>query len=678
MNSQVPYRTTIFLLIFIFAGAALSAISAGKVPAANAKIANKAAAVEQWKIYEITFTASKTYANPYKDIYADVKFTNGATGITMPMFWDGNNIWKARFAPPLTGDWTWEIVNANAAALSDAGLTGAQAGDKGRTFKCRPPAKTEKRKLYKHGFVNVAKNPGNPSANGTYMAYADGTAFFWSSYIPAGTDYKIDFWHNDMPKADPDKGQFQMNIDRAASAKYNVIKFLFLDWFSGFNKPDKADPFPHYPAIFPGTDPSRFNRLSQAAIDIMQKEVDPRMDYMAGKDMTIELESCYANHIYTDSNKDGVCEDNLQGFKDWYRYLYGRYGAYPITLSCGYELPWYYDGQKTEGVNDRDIRLEKYNELYNYCDSIVQKNRPLTGVLIAGSPVSHTWDAGDANNSFCMSLVDGNALSVIQPMQHVCFSNVKEPVIANNRTRDFYAVYEAYYARLDMNRKNHPDYIVKPIIGDETGWEGAINPEYVLNPPADITDTAFMSLNMWKTALLTAGTSYGADAQKLPWYKVLYDYPGLAIGAKIMDLFNNPKLPWWKMPPVLNEEANHLAKWTNPNIAAQPWQKPDIRTDYKRDFPDANQTNSNFLIYFPSYPKGEFDKIKEGDLFNILQPVGTRYKVKWYNPTKGGYTSARAIKTYDGGANGASLQLPSKPDDNDWILWLSVDGATRE
>jgi hypothetical protein len=58
--------------------------------------------------------------------------------------------------------------------------------------------------------------------------------------------------------------------------------------------------------------------------------------------------------------------------------------------------------------------------------------------------------------------------------------------------------------------------------------------------------------------------------------------------------------------------------------------------------------------------------------------VGTSYKVKWYNPTKGGYTSARAIKTYDGGANGTSLQLPSKPDDNDWILWLYVDGATRK
>ncbi|MHB1484242.1 MAG: DUF5060 domain-containing protein [Saccharofermentanales bacterium] len=677
LNNMRKILSGMLVLVFVFS----SMISAGMVYSANTDIFPNAATVEQWKINEISFNAAKTYTNPYKDIYADVKFTNGSTSITMPMFWDGGNVWKVRFAPPKTGIWTWEVVNANAAARADTGITSAAAGGgsspQGRSFNCIKPASTEKRKLFTHGFVNVAKNPANPSANNTYMAYADGTPFFWSSYIPINVEYKNDFWHNDMPGANPNKGQFQMSIDKAASGKYNVVKFLFLDWFTPFSNPDKTDPwYPFYQPVFGGEDPTRFNSLSQYAVDMMKKEVDSRMDYMASKDMIIELESCYADKIFTDRNKDGVCEDYLQAYKDWYRYLYARYGAYPMTLSLGYETPWYYDGKSTNGVSDQNIRKEKYNELYNYADTFVKKNRPLTGLFIYGGPISGSFNGGEMDNDYVMNLVDGNALSVVQPMQYVAFSNVKDPVLANNRTRDFYTVYNTYYLRIEANRRSNPNYIVKPVIGDETTWEGAVNPEFVLNPATDKVGLVMMSLNMWKTAMMTAGTSYGTYEQKLPWYNVIYDYPGQVVGAKILDLFNNPALPWWKMHPVLNEEYNDLAKWTNPNIEAQPWQKPDIRTDYKRDFPDLNQKNSNFLIYFPAYPKAAFDKVKEGDLYNILQQPGVIYNAKWYNPTKGGYTAATRIKTTKNATYGTSLQLPSKPDNGDWILWLALDASS--
>lgn len=630
-------------------------------------------AVEQWKIKELTFSASKFHSNPYSDIYADVQFRNGTKAVVMPMFWDGGNTWKVRFAPPITGTWTWSVVNANNAALADAGITGSSAGGSIKYFQCIKPAASETRMLYKHGFIKIADNKTNPSADRTYMTYDDGTPFFWSSYIPVNPDYKTDFWGNNMPGADPGKGQFQMSIDQAKINQYNVVKFLFLDWFSPFANPNKSDPYyPYYPAVFPNVGIDRnFDKLNPEAVTMMQKEVDTRMDYMASKGMVIELESCYADKIYNSEKNDGVYNDRLEDFKKWYRYLYARYGAYPITLSPGYELPWYY-----VGGDIRKIRLEKYNELYDYCDSFVQDNRPLTGLFVCGGPISASWNGGNIENDYCISLVEGNSLSIVQPMQHVCFSDVKNPSLANSRTRDFYSVFETYYAVIERNRLKDPSYLVRPIISDETGWEGAPNPEYVLDPDKDVTGLEFMSLNMWKSAMVSAGTSYGMVVKtpnSLWWYKALYDYPGQVIGSHIQNLFNNPKLPWWKMHPILDEEYLNLAKWTNPNIPEQPWQKPDIRTDYKRDFPDNNQQNHDFLIYFPRYAKGAFDSVKEGDLYNILQKPGVTYYVTWYNPTKGGYKAGTSIKTYSSGSNGTCLQIPSKPDNNDWILWLSLD-----
>lgn len=632
-----------------------------------------AASTEQWKTKELTFTAANSHTNPYADIVADVQFTNGPKTITRPMFWDGGNTWRVRFAPPSEGTWSWSIVNANSTAAADAGITGSAAGGTVRSFTCIAPSGSETRNLYTKGFVNVANDPNNPSADGTYMSYADGTPFFWESFIvPNENSYATDFWHNDDPSKDPNVGQFQLCIDKAASNNYNVIKFLFLDWCSTFQTTTGGG----YNATFPGTSPTRMNSMSQDAINTMRLEVDSRMDYMASKDMMIELESCYAEHIFYDANSDGTCEDYTSAFQNWYRYLYGRYGAYPISLDCGYEIPWYYDGGYTNGVSNRTIRLNNYNTLFNYCDSMISSNIPLTGLFSGGSPISHDYDSGDVNNNYCMSLVDNNAYKIVTPMQNVCFSNVYNPTKGNNHTLDFYEVFRQYYARIETNRTTISGFKVKPIISNETGWEGANNPEYVLNPTTDATSLAFMSLNMWKSAMVGAGTSYASyNSFGQTWYNQLYSFTGQVVGSRISDLFNNPELPWWRMAPDIDAIAKGYVSWTNPNIATQPWQMPDIRTDGKLDFPDANQLNTNYLIYFPSYTKGTFDATSEGTLCQVKQAPGAVYSAQWYNPTQGGYTATSSITATNGGIYGTCLTLPSKPDNNDWVLWLKLTNA---
>ena len=70
--------------------------------------------LKTWDVFEITLVSKTASSNPYLEIAPDktpfltARFTGTdgkATGqlITVPGFWDGENTWKIRFAPPLSG-----------------------------------------------------------------------------------------------------------------------------------------------------------------------------------------------------------------------------------------------------------------------------------------------------------------------------------------------------------------------------------------------------------------------------------------------------------------------------------------------------------------------------------------------------------------------------------------------
>ena len=84
-----------------------------------------------WEVAEMTFEAHREYTNSYMESLPDrsvslaratFRGTSGAARemrYTLPMFWDGSKTWKARFAPPAAGEWTWST------ASQDPGLDGA-------------------------------------------------------------------------------------------------------------------------------------------------------------------------------------------------------------------------------------------------------------------------------------------------------------------------------------------------------------------------------------------------------------------------------------------------------------------------------------------------------------------------------------------------------------------------
>ena len=134
--------------------------------------------VGQWDVFEFSMTARSAYANAYVEglpasgePLVQVSFS-GVSGEARGLhyviagFWDGGSTWKARFAPPASGEWSYVSSSA------DAGLNGV----KGR-FRANAWTATDlQANPARHGFVHVAQH--GPRA-GRYFAYADGTPFLW-------------------------------------------------------------------------------------------------------------------------------------------------------------------------------------------------------------------------------------------------------------------------------------------------------------------------------------------------------------------------------------------------------------------------------------------------------------------------------------------------------------------
>ncbi len=118
---------------------------------------------EKWIATDISFTTTKTY-NKLEQFYVimDAEFINRDSKKTynIPCFWDGENVFKARFAPTELGIWDFTTK-----CETDESLNGIKG-----TVECTEY--TGDLELYKHGFIKAV--------SGTkYFVYDDGTPFFY-------------------------------------------------------------------------------------------------------------------------------------------------------------------------------------------------------------------------------------------------------------------------------------------------------------------------------------------------------------------------------------------------------------------------------------------------------------------------------------------------------------------
>jgi hypothetical protein len=110
--------------------------------------------------FEASFLAMKD-ADPDTDVQIEYTAPGGKT-FTVPAYWDGGRVWKARFRPDEPGMWGYRARSKPPVPGLDLGAGGGFAA----------VAEKSDNRFLKHGPIRVAKS-------GTYLEHADGTPFFF-------------------------------------------------------------------------------------------------------------------------------------------------------------------------------------------------------------------------------------------------------------------------------------------------------------------------------------------------------------------------------------------------------------------------------------------------------------------------------------------------------------------
>lgn len=162
----------------------------------------------KWHKYELSFTSSVAYENPIQDVRSfEVAFTSpSGNQKTINGFWDGGDVWRARFMPFETGKWTFETK------CSDTKNTGLN-NQKG-AFICKP--NTDQKDIYKHG--PIINPPGT-----YYLKHADGAPFFWLACTA---------WNGAMKSTDSEWDKY---LQQRSSNNYSAIQLVTTE-FRGCDK----------------------------------------------------------------------------------------------------------------------------------------------------------------------------------------------------------------------------------------------------------------------------------------------------------------------------------------------------------------------------------------------------------------------------------------------------------
>jgi hypothetical protein len=200
---KVDRREMLRLSSCTAAAAAFSTLASGKGFAASGGAGH---AIERWDFVEIDL-AGPTAGNPFLDVELTATFRFGNRDVVVHGFYDGAGVYKVRFMPDETGEWTY-VTSSNASALN---------GKKG-AFRCVPSSGDN------HGPVLVRDS--------YHFGYADGTP-----YVQCGTTcYAWAF--------QPEQIQ-QQTLQTLAASPFNKLRMcIFPKWYAHNHSEPPMYPFP--------------------------------------------------------------------------------------------------------------------------------------------------------------------------------------------------------------------------------------------------------------------------------------------------------------------------------------------------------------------------------------------------------------------------------------------------
>lgn len=130
--------------------------------------------IQQWETAEITLVSANQYTNPYTEVEVWAEFKNeSGDRLLRPAFWDGENIWKIRFASPDSSSlWSWTSY----ASVADSGLDHRQGQMLAGSYAGTNP-------LIKHGLLCMSEGRRN-------VIQADGKPFLVVGDTPWSLPYR--------------------------------------------------------------------------------------------------------------------------------------------------------------------------------------------------------------------------------------------------------------------------------------------------------------------------------------------------------------------------------------------------------------------------------------------------------------------------------------------------------
>ncbi len=299
-------------------------------------------AVKTWDVYEIILKSADVLKNPYiscleegKPAYVKSIFTcTSGPGlgkkITIAGFWDGNDIWKIRFAPPLSGIWKYETISGNR----------KMNGKKGQLTVTDWTEDEKAANPTRRGFIVVNKSS---ERNGRYFTYSDGTPFLWIA----------DTWW-DWTNRRITFESFKNLVDTRSSQGFSIGQLFFAG--NGWGKESSL------------LDES----FQDPDLEQIQK-VEKMIAYANSKGITMWIHPWWSRK---NMNKN-IGEENV---RRWWRYVIHRLSAYNVI--------WVLAGEYNMD-NYGGFPLSFWNDL----GSLIKSEDPYERIL-GTHPTPPMWDGG--------------------------------------------------------------------------------------------------------------------------------------------------------------------------------------------------------------------------------------------------------------------------------------------
>ena len=542
---------------------------------------------ETWVANEVLLVSDMEYDDAFYTVDVDLVLTNGNLTYTIPAFWDGNNSWRARFACPEEGKWTYTTVCTNEKAEGLHGVT--------NTLTCTKYS--GELDIYKHGFIKTEPNT-------RYFKYADGTPFFYLG----DTHWNL--------------GAEPLEITQAVVDKR--VEQGFTVW--------QSEPLG---ATF------RFeDGLSAADIEGL-REFDAKMLYIAQKGLVhANAQFFFPNQMKVFVNKYGGCSEtklnngihpsgNLETYdicdeaktelERISRYWVARYSAYPVMWTLGQEVDDDHYWEKTDFSSHQEWNY--VNNPYKYVAEYIYKHdpykSPLTGhmeyananltspkqggVLASSSAFrdveAHTWYGAQ----WSPSLTGGGNYKVASDF----WNNGQGKPVVNYEGRYCYLWTKNFGARAQ-------------------GWMAYLNGMFGYGYGAQDTWCYLSGYNEDVTSNDGVDTITPQDKQNATWQDSMEFESAYQVGY-MRDFFENTVGDWWNLIPRFdNDNTTYLQRQGNAYATIA-----------------SNSNNTKIVTYFSNFsdknlaerPNSSNGGTRTGT-FRSLTP-NAQYNYLWFNPVTG-------------------------------------------